>query len=76
MRTRRRFQPMLDGLSRRIAPSTIGVVQPPGIAAAGVSAGHSLPICQPDDSEMPETGVLCPLILGPTPSTPPPTLVC
>ncbi len=77
MRTRRRFQPMLDVLTSRIAPSAIGVIPQPALAAAGASVGHLvLPTCQPDDSDMPETGDLNQLILGPVPSTPPPTLLC
>jgi hypothetical protein len=58
MRTPRRFQPTIDQLCQRIAPST------------------AAPAPQIADSDMPETGVLQPLILDPIPPTPPPTLLC
>jgi hypothetical protein len=76
MRTRRTFQPMLDVLSSRIAPSAVAVGPQVAFTGAGGSTGHSLPTVQADDSSMPETGVMTPLIIGPVPSVPPPTLVC
>ena len=77
MRTRRRFQPMLDILSSRIVPSAVSVVpNPVPMAIVGSTTSQAMPICQPDDSQMPQTGDLDPIILAPISSDPPPTLVC
>jgi hypothetical protein len=65
MRTRRHFQPMLDSMPSRIAPSAVGGLMAPAMVAAAVTALHAPQLtCQPEDTEMPETG-------EPTPIKPP-----
>jgi hypothetical protein len=77
MRTRQRFQPILDVLSARVSPSTIGFVQPGMTVALAAPVLHSNPpMAHSDDSDMPETGVLRLLVLPVIPTTPPPTLTC
>jgi hypothetical protein len=55
MRTRRHFQPMLDSMPARIAPSAVAglteVVAPPPI----VIPSHPI-IMHTDDTDMPQTG--------------------
>jgi hypothetical protein len=58
MRTRRQFQPMLDSMPLRIAPSAVAGLSTTLI----ISASHHITM-QTDDTEMPDTG----------PSTPTPT---
>ncbi len=73
MRARRRFQPMLDSMPIRIAPSSISGLTP--------SVAHSAPTFSPtpprviaQDSLMPEKGGSGPVILEPV--TQPTTLPC
>jgi hypothetical protein len=57
MRTRHHFQPILDSMPSRIAPSAVGALIAPVVLAAVVA--HLQPAhqtCAPDDTEMPETG--------------------
>jgi hypothetical protein len=62
MRMRRRFQPMLDSMPSRIAPSAFGGLIAPAAQAAAVAPFHSpQPTCQPEDTEMPETGTAKPI---------------
>ena len=57
MRTRRHFQPMLDSMPSRIAPSAVGGLIAPVVLAAVVTHLQSPhQTCLPDDTEMPETG--------------------
>jgi hypothetical protein len=62
MRTRRSFQPMLDSMPSRIAPSAIGG---PVLLAAPTGPAMSAPITQvtvhPCDTNMPETGSSTPI---------------
>jgi hypothetical protein len=62
MRTRRRFQPMLDSMPSRIAPSAIGGVAP--VLAPAVAPVNS-PLVQVGvtacDTNMPETGSSTPI---------------
>ncbi len=73
MRTRRRFQPTVDGLPYRIALSTVAGVIPASVAAPPAS---DVPMMTPCDTDMPETGTSTPIILAPP--TPPGggTLTC
>jgi hypothetical protein len=62
MRTRRCFQPVLDSMPTRIAPSAVGGFVSPILLAAAVAPLQSLhPICMPADTEMPETGPSTPI---------------
>ncbi len=74
MRTRRQFQPALDGLPYRIAPSGLLVAPQVSIMAAhaaplpvspGPSFTQSGAIALPDDTDMPQTGTSTPIILAP-----------
>jgi hypothetical protein len=62
MRTRRSFQPMLDLMPSRIAPSAMGG---PALLAAPTGPAMSAPIAQvigqPCDTPMPETGSSSPI---------------
>ena len=51
MQMRRRFQPMVDGLPYRIAPSSVAAVAPTTIAAPPAAG---IPIMTAFDSPMPE----------------------
>jgi hypothetical protein len=66
MRTRRHFQPMLDSMPSRIAPSAVGgLLAPVLVAHAGVLLQQTPRECVAQDTNMPESG-------EPTPITPPP----
>ena len=74
MQMRRRFQPMVDGLPYRIAPSSVAVVAPPAIAAppgAGVPVDelHLMRIRRKQVSATP-------IILAPPPTGGDGTIVC
>jgi len=72
MRTRRQFQPTLDQMPCRIAPSaTIGLA-----LAASLSPSMSPPVAVTNDTDMPETGFSSPTILAPTTSIPTNTIFC
>jgi hypothetical protein len=74
MRARRRFQPMLDSMPIRIAPSAMSVP----VLALVQTAPISLPTPQhvvSQDTLMPETGHSSPIILEPI-TSPPPSLPC
>jgi hypothetical protein len=73
MRARRRFQPMLDSMPLRIAPSSIGGSMPAVVQTAPTST-PTLPHVIANDTLMPEKGGTAPIILEPV--TPPPTLPC
>jgi hypothetical protein len=65
MRMRRRFQPMLDSMPSRIAPSAVGGLISPAVLLAGTTPLHSPQTgCQPEDTDMPQVG-------NPTPIIPP-----
>ena len=66
MRMRRHFQPMLDSMPSRIAPSAVGGLMAPVLVAhAGVLLHPTPSVCVKQDTEMPETGG------EPTPINPP-----
>jgi hypothetical protein len=81
MRTSRRFQPTLNGLPSRIAPSAVaGVAAVAAVAvmpAVPIMGGGALaPITVTTaDSDTAETGTSMPLILNPTPP-PSATVLC
>jgi hypothetical protein len=57
MRMRRHFQPMLDSMPSRIAPSAVGgLLSPVLVAHASLLLRPTPPVCVPQDTEMPETG--------------------
>jgi hypothetical protein len=71
MRTRRRFQPSVDALPFRIAPSAVAVPVPAAIIAAPAAIAASAaygPAMSPGDSDIPDPGTTpIPIILsGPT----------
>jgi hypothetical protein len=69
MQMRRRFQPMVDGLPYRIAPSTVAALVSPTITAApAVMAAF--------DADPPQTGVGSTIILAPPTTGSGGTLVC
>jgi len=77
MRTRRHFQPTLDGLPSRIAPSAVGGllhVAVLGHVSSSPSSKPATPIRM--ETTMPETGTLTPVISAPTPANPPGTILC
>jgi hypothetical protein len=62
MRTRRHFQPMLDSMPIRIAPSTVGIFTPVHATTVIISASNSNTLTMhADDSEMPDTGPSTPI---------------
>jgi hypothetical protein len=66
MRTRRHFQPMLDSMPIRIAPSTVGIFTSAHVTTVIISASKPPVLTMhADDTEMPDTGPS-------TPVTPPP----
>ena len=65
MRTRRHFQPMLDSMPVRIAPSAVAGLTQIAVASLVVSSSN-LVTMQTDDTQMPDTG----------PSTPIPPPAC
>ena len=60
MRTRRHFQPMLDSMPVRIAPSAIGGLVQVVATTLVVSSPHTVTL-QSDDTQMPETGPSTPV---------------
>jgi hypothetical protein len=57
MRTRRHFQPLLDSMPTRLAPSAGGGLIAPIVLAVAVTAWHSTHVtCQPNDTDMPQSG--------------------
>ncbi len=73
MRKSTRFQPSLESMACRVAPSTAVGVLPHLVAAAHDAMGSGGRV-QPLDTDMPETGGSSPIIIGPT--NPPITLPC
>jgi hypothetical protein len=73
MRTRRRFQPTVDGLPYRIALSTAVAIIPADTAAPPASNG---PTMTPYDADPPQTGTISPIIVAPPPTTGGGTLTC
>jgi hypothetical protein len=73
MQMRRRFQPMVDGLPYRIAPSTVAVMVPPSIDAA---PGGGAAVIGAFDADPPQTGVGATLIVAPPTTAGDGTLVC
>ena len=62
MRTRRHFQPMLDSMPIRIAPSTVGVFTPAHVTTVVTSTSNSKALTMiADDTEMPDTGPSTPI---------------
>jgi hypothetical protein len=74
MRARRRFQPMLDSMPIRIAPSSISGFTPTLVHSAPTSS-PTPPRVIAQDTLMPESGKSSPIILEPV-TTPPSTLPC
>jgi hypothetical protein len=73
MRARRHFQPMLDSMPIRIAPSSFSGSAPALVQTAG-TISSTLPHALPADTMMPEGGHTAPIILEPV--TVPVTLPC
>jgi hypothetical protein len=73
MQIRRRFQPMVDGLPYRIAPSSVAAVTPPTVVAPP-SAG--MPIITAFDTSMPEGGTSTPIIVAPPTTSGGGTILC
>ncbi len=67
MRTRRHFQPMLDSMPVRIAPSAVSGLTQVLAATRSVDASHNITIYS-DDTAMPETEPSTPI---PTPAPSP-----
>jgi hypothetical protein len=72
MRMRRHFQPMLDSMPIRIAPSAVGGLTQ--VAAHVAAMPHLGTMPTYNDTEAPTTTTSSPIILAPT--TPPTTLPC
>ena len=72
MRTRRRFQPTVDGLPYRIAPSTIEGV----MADVATPPASDVPVMTPCDADPPQNGVGSPIIVAPPPTNGGGTLTC
>jgi hypothetical protein len=73
MRTRRSFQPTVDFMPSRIAPSTIG------LPAHSILIGTHLHLASSSHGvalDTSGTGSSGPIIAGPAPSSPPPTQPC
>jgi hypothetical protein len=62
MRARRRFQPLLDSMPSRIAPSAVGGMTPPVANHAAAVAHHTstAPSFRVDDTNMPQIGTSTP----------------
>ncbi len=73
MRARRRFQPILDSMPIRIAPSSISGTTPAVVQTAATSVS-TVPHDLPCDTLMPGGGTMSPIILEPV--TAPHTLPC
>jgi hypothetical protein len=73
MRTRRRFQPMLDSMPIRIAPSSISGFTP-AVVHTAPTFSPTPPRVIAQDTLMPEKGGSAPIILEPV--NPPSTLPC
>jgi hypothetical protein len=68
MRTRRHFQPMLDSMPIRIAPSTVAISAPAHVTTMIISTSISNTLtANANDTEMPDTGPSTPV------PPPPPT---
>jgi hypothetical protein len=89
MRTRRQFQPVVDGLPCRIAPSSLVVAPSASLLGGHTSAiSHAVSVSQAvpvsthgltmsaNDTDMPESGTAAPIMAGPPPSSGTGTLVC
>jgi hypothetical protein len=72
MQMRRRFQPMVDGLPCRIAPSTVAAVA----ATIAASPGGNMPLMGTCDADPPQTGIGGTRILSAPPKDSNGTLVC
>jgi hypothetical protein len=75
MQMRRRFQPMVNELPYRIAPSSIAAVAPHTIAAP---PGRGMPTERAFDTDMPQSGAstTAPIILAAPPTAGDGTVVC
>jgi hypothetical protein len=60
MRTRRHFQPMLDSMPVRIAPSAVGGLTLVAVTPLVVPPSHTVTM-HTDDTNMPETGSSTPI---------------
>jgi hypothetical protein len=77
MRARRHFQPSLDSLPMRLAPSNVGVMVSPMDPVAGSSSSPPVIISPMDPVSGPDTGpsVSDPRMIGPGSYTPPVTTI-
>jgi len=77
MRTRRHFQPTLDGMPSRIAPSAVGgLLLSSVVGQISPPSSAQPPVAAPKDTHMPQTGTSSPIILAPPPGGAPPTQPC
>ena len=60
MRMRRRFQPMLDSMPGRIAPSAVAGLSHV-VVAVNIGSNSHLRTMQVDDTNMPQTGEATPI---------------
>jgi len=74
MRTRRRFQPILDSMPSRIAPSSLGLPAP----TVSVAIQSPLTGTRPAGTVLVQTddNTSYPIITVPVSPNPPPTLLC
>jgi hypothetical protein len=72
MRARRHFQPMLDSMPCRIAPSAVGGLIHVAAHVAPVASHGGFSVA--DDTDPPDGGPSSPTIIAPV--TPPTTLPC
>lgn len=72
MRARRHFQPSLDSMPMRLAPSGLGVIVSPMNPLAGASSSPTAIICPMDPLSGPDSGpsVSDPTMIGPGSYTP------
>jgi hypothetical protein len=69
MRTRRHFQPVLDSMPIRIAPSTVAIASPAHVTTVIISTSVSPTLTMhAQDTNMPETGSSTPVTPTPTPT--------
>jgi len=77
MRAARRFQPALESMPSRIAPSAIGGLTHLLVPAVAVSPSHpSLPLKATNDSDVPQTGHSSPIILESISTSQPTVITC
>ena len=78
MRTRRHFQPILDSMPSRIAPSSVGLPAPTvsaGIHSQLTAALPGVGVATPFDDTS-GSGSTYPIIIAPVSPNPPSTLPC